>query len=302
MMTLRMSLFLLLVSAALQNVTLTAQELQATVNVNMQTLTQDQRQDMMTMARDVENYLNSNRYLNRDWEGERVPVDVTIYVNSRNGNRVSGRLSVVSKRLVNNVAGTGSGLLRVFDQDWVFEWSFSPTLVYQPLRYDPFTSVLDFYMLLAIGMDMDTYDDLAGTEAYKIAQQIAQNGNAQGISQFSTVYQPGQLTRMSLVTELMDMRFQPMRRLMYDYHDAMDTYDTDKLKGLADLELVIRDLADFKKNKLSSRSVLMQVFFDAKSMELAGMFKGVKSPGLWADLRFLDPGNTQLYEAAQQGR
>lgn len=301
-MTLRMSLFLLLVSAALQNVTLTAQELQATVNVNMQTLTQDQRQDMMTMARDVENYLNSNRYLNRDWEGERVPVDVTIYVNSRNGNRVSGRLSVVSKRLVNNVAGTGSGLLRVFDQDWVFEWSFSPTLVYQPLRYDPFTSVLDFYMLLAIGMDMDTYDDLAGTEAYKIAQQIAQNGNAQGVSQFSTVYQPGQLTRMSLVTELMDMRFQPMRRLMYDYHDAMDTYDTDKLKGLADLELVIRDLADYKKNKLSSRSVLMQVFFDAKSMELAGMFKGVKSPGLWADLRFLDPGNTQLYEAAQQGR
>lgn len=302
MMTLRMSLFLLLVSAALQNVTLSAQELQATVNVNMQTLTQDQRQDMMTMARDVENYLNSNRYLNRDWEGERVPVDVTIYVNSRNGNRVSGRLSVVSKRLVNNAAGTGSGLLRVFDQDWVFEWSFSPTLVYQPLRYDPFTSVLDFYMLLAIGMDMDTYDDLAGTEAYKIAQQIAQNGNAQGVSQFSTVYQPGQLTRMSLVTELMDMRFQPMRRLMYDYHDAMDTYDTDKLKGLADLELVIRDLADYKKNKLSSRSVLMQVFFDAKSMELAGMFKGVKSAGLWADLRFLDPGNTQLYEAAQQGK
>ena len=254
------------------------------------------------MARDVENYLNSNRYLNRDWEGERVPVDVTIYVNSRNGNRVSGRLSVVSKRLVNNAAGTGSGLLRVFDQGWVFEWSFSPTLVYQPLRYDPFTSVLDFYMLLAIGMDMDTYDDLAGTEAYKIAQQIAQNGNAQGVSQFSTVYQPGQLTRMSLVTELMDMRFQPMRRLMYDYHDAMDTYDTDKLKGLADLELVIRDLADYKKNKLSSRSVLMQVFFDAKSMELAGMFKGMKSAGLWADLRFLDPGNTQLYEAAQQGK
>lgn len=301
-MSLRVFLILLFVSGAMQNVTVSAQELQATVNVNMQTLTQDQRQDMMTMARDVENYLNNNRYLNRDWDGEKIPVDVTIYVNSRNGNRVSGRLSVVSKRLVNNVVGTGSGLLRIFDQDWSFDWSFSPTLVYQPLRYDPFTSVLDFYMLVAIGMDMDTYDDLAGTEAYKIAQQIAQNGNAQGVSQFSTVYQPGQLTRMSLITELMDMRFQPFRRLIYDYHDAMDTYDNDKVKGLTDLELVIRDIAEFKKNKLSARSVLLQVFFDAKSMEIAGMFKAVKSPGLWADLRFLDPGNTQLYEAAQQGR
>jgi len=298
----RVFLLLFIVSATVQNVTLCAQELQATVNVNMQTLTQDQRQDMMSMARDVENYLNNNRYLNRDWEGEKIPVDVTIYVNSRNGNRVSGRLSVVSKRLVNNVVGTGSGLLRVFDQDWSFEWSFSPTLVYQPLRYDAFTSVLDFYMLVAIGLDMDTYDDLAGTEAFKVAQQIAQSGNAQGVSQFSTVYQPGQLTRMSLITELMDMRFQPFRRLIYDYHDAMDTYDTDKLKGLADIELVIRDISEYKKNKLSARSVLLQVFFDAKSMEIAGMFKGVKSPGLWADLRFLDPGNTQLYEAAQQGR
>jgi len=298
----RVFLLLFIVSATVQNVTLCAQELQATVNVNMQTLTQDQRQDMMSMARDVENYLNNNRYLNRDWEGEKIPVDVTIYVNSRNGNRVSGRLSVVSKRLVNNVVGTGSGLLRVFDQDWSFEWSFSPTLVYQPLRYDAFTSVLDFYMLVAIGLDMDTYDDLAGTEAFKVAQQIAQSGNAQGVSQFSTVYQPGQLTRMSLITELMDMRFQPFRRLIYDYHDAMDTYDTDKLKGLADIELVIRDISEYKKNKLSAHSVLLQVFFDAKSMEIAGMFKGVKSPGLWADLRFLDPGNTQLYEAAQQGR
>lgn len=293
---------LFFVCGAMQNVTLTAQELLATVNVNMQTLTQDQRQDMANMARDVESYLNNNRYLNRDWEGEKIPVDITIYVNSRNGNRVTGRLSVVSKRLVNNVVGTGTGLLRVFDQDWSFDWSYSPTLVYQPLRYDAFTSVLDFYMLVAIGLDMDTYDDLAGTEAYKIAQQIAQNGNAQGVSMFSTVYQPGQLTRMSLITELMDMRFQPFRRLIYDYHDAVDVIDKEKAKGLTELELVIKDMGEFKKNKLSAKSVLMQVFFDAKSMEIAGMFKGSQSAGLWADMRFLDPGNTQVYEAAQQGK
>ena len=77
-MTLRIALFVLFVLFIAQNVTSSAQELQATVNVNMQTLTQDQRQDMMTMARDVENYLNNNRYLNSDWEGEKVPVDVTL--------------------------------------------------------------------------------------------------------------------------------------------------------------------------------------------------------------------------------
>jgi hypothetical protein len=34
-------------------------------------------------------------------------------------------------------------------------------------------------------------------------------------------------------------------------------------------------------------------------MEVADVFKGVKDNTLWSDLRFLDPGNTQIYEAAR---
>lgn len=294
---------ILLVLFAGVNVTLGAQELDPTVNVNMDPLTQDQRQDVLTMATTVKNYLSSNRYTDADWDGPKIPVDVTIYINSKSGNnKYTGRISVVSKRLVNNEPGTGGGLLRVFDQEWTFEWAFNPTLTYQPLRFDPFTSVLDFYMLIAIGLDMDTYDDLGGTEMYKTAQQIAQTGNALGISQFSTVYQPGQFTRMSLITELNDMRYQGLRRLYFDFHDAVDLYAKDKAKGRAEIEAVIHDIADFKRTKVTNRSVMLQAFFDAKSMEIADIFRGYKSEQLWADLRFLDAGNTQVYEAARQDK
>jgi hypothetical protein len=46
----------------------------------------------------------------------------------------------------------------------------------------------------------------------------------------------------------------------------------------------------------------MQAFFDAKHMEIADVFRGVKDETLWSNLRFLDPGNTQVYEAARSGR
>lgn len=301
-MTTLLRSFTLFVSVLMLGVTLHGQEIRATVSVDMQPLSLDQRQDLMNMARDVEAYINNNRYLDRDWDGEKVPVDITIYVSGRNGNRLSARLAVVSKRIINGDASSGSGLLRIFDQEWSFEWSLNPTLVYQPLRYDDFASVIDFYMLLAIGLDMDTYDDLGGDAAYKVAQQIAQSGNARGISSFSSMFQPGEISRMSLVSELMDMRFQGLRRLIYDYHDALDTHATDKLAGVAALEAVIRDFAEFKRKKLSNRSVLMQTYFDAKQLEIAGLFRGNKNSSVWADLRYLDPGNTQQYEAAREGR
>lgn len=289
----------LLVAVAVHNVTSYAQELDANVVVNMQAIPIDQRQELQTMANDVKNYLNNQRYTGADWDGARIPVDVTIYLMSRNGNTYTGRLAVVSKRLVNNVPGSGAALLRIFDQEWTFEWSFNPVLTYQTLRYDDFTSLIDFYMLLAIGLDMDTYEDLGGTSVYKSAQTIAQLGAGRGINAFRTFYQPGEFTRSALVNEMLDLRYNGLRRYIFDYHDAIDQYAKNKDAGRAALTQVIADIAQFKRDKISNRSLLLQAFFDAKHMEIADIFQGQKNSTVWGDLRFLDPGNTTVYDKAR---
>jgi hypothetical protein len=287
------------VAVCLGCVTLRAQELNPTVVVNMDALPFDQRVEVQSMANDVRGYLMNNRYTSEDWEGEKIPVDVTIYLMARNGNRYNARLAVVSKRLTNNTVGTGAALLRIFDQEWSFEWNMNPTLVYQPQRYEPFTSLLDFYMILAIGLDMDTYDDLAGDRVYRSAMMIAQNGSAAGLKAFSTQYQPGEFNRMALVTEITDIKYQGLRRLLFDYHDAVDLYANDKKAGQAAVAQTINDIAEYKKNKIANRSLFLQVFFDAKNLELADIFAGYKGAQVWSDLRYLDPGNTQAYEAAR---
>ncbi len=292
---------IILVFALLLNVTARGQELDANVVVVMDAIQPDQRQDLLTMATAVKNYLNNERFTGVEWDGPRIPVDVTIYLMSRAGDNVSGRLGLVSKRLVNNQEGTGGALLRVFDQDWQFKWTFNPTLSHQPTRYDEFASVLDFYMLTIIGLDMDTYGDLGGSSAFRAAQQIAQLGNAQGVKGFRTFSQPGEFTRMALINELMDLRYDGLRRLFFDYHDAIDLYAKDAAKGRVEVAAVIKDMANFKRTKLSNRSVLLQAFFDAKNVEVADLFRGQREAEIWNDLRFLDGGNASIYEQARLG-
>jgi hypothetical protein len=61
-------------------------------------------------------------------------------------------------------------------------------------------------------------------------------------------------------------------------------------------------MADFKRNKLSSPSAFLQVFFDSKSLELAQIFKGQSERGVWENLIYLDPTNTMIYQDAAKGK
>jgi len=284
------------------NVTTFGQEIVANVSVNMEQIPLDLRLEVQSMANDVRTYLNNQRYTSDEWEGEKIPVDVTIYLMSRRENTYTARLAMVSKRLVNNEPNTGGALLRVFDQNWTFEYTMNPTLTYQAMRYDKFSSRLDFYVLMAIGMDMDTYDDLGGTSALKAAQGIAQLASAVNESAFNTYFQPGEITPMSRITELLDIRYADFRRLIFDYHDAIDIYGRNKDEGRKALASVISAIANFKRQKVSNRSVLLQTFFDAKYPELADVFKGTNIGTVWADLALLDPSNTQVYEQARNAK
>src|SRR5688500_9416150 len=101
---------------AVQQNPLKAQELQATVTVNMEALPIDQSDDITTIKQDLENYLNNQRYTDADWEGARIPVDITVYISGRSGNNYTARLFAVSKRTLEG--GGSSGLLKVFDDKW----------------------------------------------------------------------------------------------------------------------------------------------------------------------------------------
>ena len=281
-----------------------SQELQPLVDVNMERLDFESRRYVSNLKYDLENYLSSQRFTENDWEGPRIPVEISIYFTSGNNkNQYTAQLIIVSKRNIRGVDGGTSIALKMLEKNWFFEYSSGAALSYNPTRFNDFTSLIDYYMLTIIGYDMDTYGELEGSPMYEKARQIVQLGSSLGKDGFEIRYAPGELTHYSLINEMSDPRFYDFRRLIFSYFvDGIDLMAENKEEAMKNLENVITQIAEFKQNKLTGPSVFMQVFFDAKAQEIAQIFKSYPNKEVLNNLIYLDPTNTMMYQNAFDGK
>lgn len=280
-----------------------SQELEANVTVNMEQLAPENRVDAMTLESDLKSYINNQRFTDYEWDGPPIPVDISIVLSGGYQNQYSARLFIASKRYIYGQEGGTSVTMRLIDNQWSFEYSRGAIPSYNPTRFNEFSSLIDFYMLLVIGYDMDTYGQLDGTPVYEIAKNICQIGATRQAPGYSTFSNPGEFTRYALVSELTDLRFQPLRKLIFEYYvDGLDLMIEDEELAFENLRYIIADMADFKKNTLVGPSVMLQAFFDAKAEELANLFKDrPDNASVYNNLIYLNPTNTQLYEEARDG-
>ncbi len=273
---------------------LRTQELKARVSVLLDALPPEHRYDIATLQQDLEQYLNSQRFGNQDWEGDPIPVEVTIIVTGKTGSWYTARLLFQSARRL--LSGGTTPLLSVIDPEWSFTYSRGTFLTYQPFRYDPLLTPIDFYALLAIGLDVDTYEELGGTSYFQKAHQIAQTAAAQNAPGFASFTEPGQFSRFALAQELLHPRLEPFRRFLFAYHvDGLEQIATNRNHALQTLDSLLTGLLLFR-NQLGIPSLVMQLFFDAKYRELIELFRGWKSPTLLQRLRALDPKHGTDYE------
>lgn len=277
-----------------------AQEFKPVVIVDMNQLPINGRDDVVTMQSDVLQYLTNQRFTDKDWEGDKIPIDLTIFVMSGNPNsrRYTSRLFFNAR--VNLSGGVTSPVLKVLDRDWVFTYTLNQQHNYQIMRYDEFSTLIDFYNFIALGLDADNFEQLSGRKYYEQARDLVQLGANRGAPGYALMVQePGEFTKISLVTELLDRRFEDFRKLMFDYHaEGMDKFAKDKDGARKTIAQILTKMADFKRNKITQRSYLLQLFFDAKQTEICEIFKGTNNTEVLDAMKTLDISNTTVYEQA----
>lgn len=297
---------LLITAYILGNDNCYAQEIKANVVVNTDLLSIEAKQYVASLEDDIERYINNQKFLNQEWEGEPIPVDINIYLTGGSNYRFSARMVVVSRRYLDNPEGELSAqipVLKTTETTWSFEYSYGATLTFNPLRFDPFVSIIDYYMFLVIGFDLDSYEELGGTIAFEQAKSLVQLGATMNIEGFQIYSEPGALTKYNLVRELTDPRYFQFRRLVFSYYvDGFDKIAFDKETALKNLEDTILAMAKFKQEKIVEASVLLQLFFDAHSQTIATLFNGYPKPELFKALMYLDPGHSMLYQDAMDGK
>lgn len=279
---------------------LKAQEINATITVNVEQLPDEYRVNVQTLEADLERYINNQKFTDLEWEGPGIPVDMTIYLTGGANGRYGARMFFTSKRYLYGQEGGASVVTRMIEEQWAFEYARGAALTYNPYRYDEITSIIDFYMNYIIGMDLDTYGELDGTEQFMRAKDILQRAAAQQAPGFDTYSKPGQFTKSNLINDLTDLRYEPLRILFFEYYvDGLDMMADDEEQAMKNIVKFVDDLVDFKKNKMISASSLLQAFFDAKVDELANMFRRYDNKeDVLNKLMYLDPTNSTKYREA----
>lgn len=283
---------------------LVAQEIKANVTVDMQLIPIERREDVLTMESDVRNYLNSQRYTGKDWEGEKIEVDVTITLMSRSGTRYTANLLINTKRTVEYQTFKKTIGFRFFEkaENWSFDYFRNASLTYQSTRFDDFSSLLDYYMMLAIGFDLDTYEELSGAVYFRQARDVWQMGASRNAPGYQQNSQPGEFTRFNLISELNDLKFEPFRKLLFSYYvDGLEMHEKNPKVGKRNIDSVLTEMTLFK-DRANVRSTMMQMWFDSKFQELSDLFKGYDKKEVFQKLRFLDPSHSMTYERAETGR
>jgi len=274
-------------------------EMKATVTVNTDLLDINARNQVSDIAYQLENYINNTRFVDVDLEGEPIAVNLNITFRSGGNGSYSAQLYVEGLR---EVAGTEGGtvIYRGVENEWMFNYNQGAIQTFNTMRFDNLATIIDYYMLLVIGLELDTYSELGGAQVFNQLRQIVSLGGSKQAPGFEMRSSPGEFTKYNLVTELTDPRFDDFRLYMYDYYvSGLDLMAEDDEIAMLNLEDIIKDMATFKQDKLSSPSVLMQMFFDSKALELASIFSEYEEGKMLDVLRQLDPSNGQVYNNAR---
>ncbi|MGB9770409.1 MAG: DUF4835 family protein [Candidatus Kapaibacteriota bacterium] len=283
-----------------------SQEIKANVTVNTELLSIEAKQYIVTLEKDLEDYINNQKFTEEEWEGEPIPVDINIYFTSGGNNRYSAKMAIVSRRYIddpNNEPKPTIPTLMITETNWKFEYSYGANLTFNPMRFDYFISVIDFYMLLVIGFDKDTYEELGGNSTFEKARNILLLGASQQAEGFETNVEPGSFTKYNIINELINPRYYPFRRLIFSFYvDGIDKLAYNKEEGMKNIVQVIEEMAKFKREKIVESSILIQLFFDTQNKTLATLFNGFKDKNFFDNLMYLDPKNSMLYQDSMDGK
>lgn len=277
--------------------TIFAQELNCTVTVNMDNIQASQRDLLQDFQNVIENYINKTRFVGDSWEGPKIDCSFNIlFVSGTLEGNYTAQAVVTSQRDIYDSTDK-SLMLKVNDNAWSFRYQKGQALYSNQSTFDPLTSFLDFYANLIIGLDMDSYEELGGSDYFSKASGIANFGASSSFSSGWTLSSSG-YNRRRLVENLTNDAYRPFREGEFDYYYGIDVFALNKPLGQKYIVKLV-DAIDKSRNKIDLTGVLMKTFFNAKSEEIIDRLKDYPDRyDVFLKLKRLDPAHGSKYNEA----
>ncbi|PWL38637.1 DUF4835 domain-containing protein [Flagellimonas aquimarina] len=247
-----------------------AQELNCTITVNSDQVSQTNQQIFRTLERSLSDFVNKSKWTNRVYkENERVSARMFITVTQYESDRFEANIQIQSSRTVFNTSYE-SPVFNYKDDAFNFQYQEFQPLVYNENVFESnLIGVISYYVYVILGLDADTFSLEGGDDLFRKAQNIvtqAQGSNFSGWNQ-----ETGQRTRFELVDNLLSNSFREYRIAMYNYHrKGLDILGDNNSTGKQVIAGSMRLFETLIKRR--PNAFLIQTFFDAKSEEIRNIF------------------------------
>ncbi len=150
--------------------TVNAQYVKANVTVKLEKLHQDLRLDMQNFHAEVREYIETNEWSDDKSAFDEITVTITIVID----NVSSSFENVYSARFhIFSTTGFQEG-----DKEWRFPYRRNQIMLFDPNIFDSLTGLIDFYIYILIGEELDRYEQYGGEMYFNKALLIAQLGKS----------------------------------------------------------------------------------------------------------------------------
>ena len=252
-----------------------SQELKCNIQVTTPQIQGTNKKIFQTLNTALYEFMNNRAWTNLTFGvNEKIECNILINIQQQvSADEFTGTIQIQSRRPVYN-SSYNTVMFNYKDDNFNFKY-----VEYEPLEFSEnlhqlnITSVMAFYAYIIIGLDLDSFSPLGGTDCFTIAEKIvsnAQNSTDKGWKPFEA---KGNKNRYWLVKNILDKRYEPVRTFLYKYCrlglDLMDSKPNDARAAIADDLLLLQKVY---RDKPDAFMHFYRVIFDAKADELVNIF------------------------------
>ena len=252
-----------------------AQELQVKVSVNHSQIQGTDNSVFENLQQTIEQFMNERAWTDLQFQkNERIQCNLNLTVNKylRDENRFECTALIQANRPVFNAA-YNTTLYNNRDANFNFVFQQFDQLNFAEENIDnQLTALLAYYALLMIGLDLDSFAPMGGTDVLQRCLVLVNNAQNLGFTGWKSF--EDNRNRFAVINDYMDEGMKPFRQLQYDYYrKGLDEMTNNAERGRTEISAALEnDLKQAHENK--PLSLLPQIWTDYKKDELANIYKG----------------------------
>ena len=245
------------------------------VNINHSQISGTDDNVFNNLQQTLEQFVNERQWTALQFQkNERIScsLNITLTKYIREENHFEGSAMIQANRPVYN-STYNSTLYNNKDNDFNFDFAEFDQLNYNDETVDnQLTALIAYYAYLIIGLDLDSFSPLGGSDILQRCMYLVNNAQNLGFPGWKAF--ENDRNRFAIINDYLDEAMKPFRQLQYDYYrKGLDEMASNAERGRTEISTSLQENLK-KAHSDKPLSLLPQIWLDYKKDELANIYKG----------------------------